>query len=87
MDYLKFEIRFSAQSHRIRKSDYVVVDFVVNTDGSIQGVNAIGGKGYKMGKQEAINLAKEMPLWYPGELEDGRKVRTRHAVVVRSIFN
>ena len=56
----------------------VVVQFVVNTDGSIVDVNAVKSPHEDLSK-EAIRVVKMMPAWNPGE-QAGKKVRVRYTM-------
>lgn len=60
----------------------VVVQFVVNTDGSIVDVKTVGAKKGGGLEEEAIRVVKNMPKWIPGK-QDGKKVRVQYSLPVR----
>ncbi len=53
----------------------VYVQFVVNTDGTIQDVQVLKSVGYGC-DEEAVRLIKSVPRWTPGK-QSGRAVRSR----------
>lgn len=58
----------------------VYVQFVVNTDGSIQDVVVVKGVSDLIDK-EAVRVVKRMPKWTPGE-QAGKNVRVRYTVPI-----
>lgn len=51
----------------------VIVQFIINTDGSIEGVEALTRHGYGM-EEEVVRLIKKGPKWVPA-MEFGTKVK------------
>jgi protein TonB len=58
----------------------VLVSFIVNTDGSIEGVELVQGIGGGC-DEEAIHIIKISPRWMPGMIK-GKAVRTRMKVPI-----
>lgn len=58
----------------------VVVDFVVNKDGSLSDVQAKGSVDSSLG-DEAVRIVKSMPQWIPGT-QNGVPVRVRYNVSI-----
>ena len=58
----------------------VLVSFIVNTDGSIEGVELVQGIGGGC-DEEAIHIIKISPRWTPGMIK-GKAVRTRMKIPV-----
>ena len=59
----------------------VLVEFVVESDGSITHVRVVVGADPPL-DEEAVRIVKEMPRWIPGE-KDGQKVRVYYNVPIR----
>jgi len=67
-------------SKEMEEQGIVYVEFVVNTNGSIQDVKIIKGVSELLDK-EAMRVVKMMPAWTPGE-QAGKKVRVRYQVPI-----
>jgi protein TonB len=52
----------------------IVVQFIVNTDGTIVDVKTVGAKKGGGLEEEAMRVVKGMPDWKPGK-QNGRSVR------------
>jgi protein TonB len=63
----------------------VIVNFVVNKDGSITDVQIGRGVSEKLNK-EALRVVKNMPKWQPGK-QRGKPVRVRYRVPIRFSLN
>ena len=59
----------------------VLVSFIVNTDGSIEGIELVQGIGGGC-DEEAIHIIKISPRWSPGMIK-GKAVRTRMKIPIR----
>ena len=58
----------------------VIVEFVVEKDGSLGLINVIRDVGYGTG-EEAIRVLKECPLWKPA-MHNGNVVRVRYSLPI-----
>jgi protein TonB len=58
----------------------VLVSFIVNTDGSIEGIELVQGIGGGC-DEEAIHIIKISPRWSPGMIK-GKAVRTRMKIPI-----
>jgi protein TonB len=63
----------------------VVVQFIVEKDGSITGAEVLKGIGGGCG-EEALRVVREMPKWRPG-IQQGRKVRVSFRLPIRFQMN
>ena len=59
----------------------VLVSFIVNTDGTIEGIELVQGIGGGC-DEEAIHIIKISPRWSPGMIK-GKAVRTRMKIPIR----
>ncbi|MCM0042632.1 MAG: energy transducer TonB [Algoriphagus sp.] len=59
----------------------VLVSFIVNTDGTIEGIELVQGIGGGC-DEEAIRIIKSSPAWTPGMIK-GKAVRTRMKIPLR----
>ena len=66
------------------KEGRVILDFVVNSDGSLSDINVLRGIGRKVDK-EIVGIVKKMPKWNPGTL-NGNPVRVRFTLPVMVKF-
>jgi len=73
--YLQRSLKYPAAAQRANVQGKVYVQFVVNTDGSIQDVQVIKSVGFGC-DEEAIRVIKSGPRWNPGK-QSGRAVRSR----------
>lgn len=73
-------LKYPAHANAIGISGYVLVSFVVESDGTLTGVSISRDIGGGCG-QEAERLIGIMPKWIPGLL-DGKPARTRHSLQV-----
>lgn len=73
--FLQKNLRYPSAAQRANVGGKVYVQFVVNTDGSIQDLQILKSVGYGC-DEEAIRVIKAVPRWTPGKLS-GRPVRSR----------
>lgn len=73
--YLQRNLKYPAAAQRANVQGRVYVQFVINTDGSVQDVQVIKSVGFGC-DEEAIRLIKSGPRWNPGR-QSGRTVRSR----------
>lgn len=82
MKYLHDHIHYPKTARKEDIEGTVVVQFVVNPDGSLSNIKTIGG--YKGGglEEESIKVVKQMPDWIPGK-QDGKKVAVQYSLPIR----
>jgi TonB family protein len=73
--FLRENLRYPSAAQRANVGGKVYVQFVINTDGSIQDVQILKSIGLGC-DEEAIRLIKVVPRWTPGK-QAGRLVRSR----------
>jgi len=73
--FLQRNLRYPAAAQRANVGGKVYVQFVVNTDGSIQDVQILKSVGFGC-DEEAMRIIKAVPRWTPGK-QSGRIVRSR----------
>ena len=73
--YLDKTLKYPGAAVRANVEGTVLVSFVVNTDGSIQGINVVKNLGFGC-DEEAIRVIRAVPLWNPGR-QSGRAVQSR----------
>jgi periplasmic protein TonB len=78
--YLKDNIRYPKIALENGIKGKVIMQFVVNTDGSIQDIKVMRGIGGGC-DEEALNAIKKMPAWKPGRM-NGRPVRVKYTLPV-----
>lgn len=80
MNWLAVNIRYpdAAQQHGVQGR--VIVNFVVEKDGSISGVRVLKGVDKDL-DAEAIRVVKRMPKWQPGK-NNGESVRCYYTLPV-----
>jgi TonB family protein len=78
--WLMKNILYPQIARNMNVQENIVVSFIIETDGSITGVNIEKGNDASL-RREAIRLVKSMPNWIPGE-QDGRKVRTKYMLPI-----
>ena len=65
LEYMETHMVYPAGMRRLNKSGEVVVEFYVERNGVISGVNVVRGISKEF-DDEAIRLTRYMPLWTPG---------------------
>lgn len=80
MEYLNKNIRYPKQCQKMGIKGRVIVQFVINTDGSISDVE-VKQKVHPMLDKEAVRVVQEMPKWQPG-MQKGKNVRVRFTLPV-----
>ena len=73
MAFLRDNVRYPDLAHKQGVQGRVIVQFVVNSDGSISDAKVIKSVHEYLDK-EALRVVNAMPYWEPG-VKDGQKVR------------
>ena len=81
MKYLRDNIQYPRISRENNSQGKTLVNFVVNTDGSIQDVEVLRSSSDVYLDREAIRVVKGMPKWNPGK-QAGKTVRVRFTLPV-----
>ncbi len=80
MKYLSSRIKYPTISQEMGTSGKVIVQFVVDKDGTITSPEVVRGVDPYLDK-EALRVISTMPKWKPGE-QNGKKVRVKFTVPV-----
>lgn len=83
-NYLKTNLKYPEEAKKALIQGTVVLDFVVEKNGSISTIRVMKDPGGGLGA-EAIRLIKAMPTWQPGEL-GGVPVKARFTLPIRFRF-
>jgi periplasmic protein TonB len=78
--FLQKNLKYPAAAQRANVSGKVYIQFVVNTDGSIQNVEVLKSVGFGC-DEEAVRVIKSVPRWTPGK-QSGRAVRSRFTIPI-----
>jgi protein TonB len=73
INFLQENLEYPSKAKRKNIQGTVVVQFIVNTDGSISDIQAISGPEEL--RQAAVNTVKKSPNWVPA-FQFGKKVRS-----------
>lgn len=82
MKYINDNIKYPTISRDAGSEGTSYVGFVINTDGSIQGVEIVKSSSDPYLNGEAIRIVKNMPKWNPGK-QGGKPVRVRYTLPIR----
>ena len=80
LKYLSTHIKYPTMSQEMGSQGRVIVQFVVDKDGSITNPTVVRGVDAYLDK-EAIRVISGMPKWKPG-VQNGKKVRVKYTVPV-----
>ena len=80
MDYLKKNIQYPEAAKKAGVQGRVILQFVVDKDGSIDNVSVLRGVNPDLDK-EAIRVVSNMPNWKPG-MQKGKPVRVKYTVLI-----
>lgn len=78
--FLGKSIKYPTVSQEVGSQGRVIVQFVVDTDGSISGAQVVKGVDPHLDK-EALRVINSMPKWAPGR-QAGKAVRVKYTVPV-----
>lgn len=73
--YLRSEMMYPPQARQLGIEGKVMVEFVVQTDGSISDIKVLKGFGYGS-EEEAMRVVQNMPKWIPGS-QNGKRLAVR----------
>jgi protein TonB len=82
--FISENIVYPTQARELNMQGVVIVQFVVEPDGSISGVEVARGLSYAL-DSEAKRVIGKMPNWNPG-IQDGNAVRARFTLPIRFIL-
>lgn len=85
MQWIQENVVYPQEAIEMGEQGMVYVQFVVNTDGSIEQVNVVRGVSESL-DAESKKVVKKMPKWTPGE-QAGKKVRCRFTLPINFISN
>lgn len=80
MKYLSTHIKYPAVSQEIGAYGRVIVQFIVDKDGTITDPVVVRGVEVHLDK-EAIRVISSMPKWKPG-MQNGKRVRVKYTLPV-----
>lgn len=80
MAYLQSNIKYPQMAKELEIQGKVIIEFVVETDGSVTNVTVKRGIGGGC-DEEAVRVVKAMPKWKPGK-QRGKPVRVRYTLPV-----
>ncbi len=80
MEFVKKNLHYPAEARRMRMEAIVMVEFVVNRDGTLTEIKAVKDMG-RGTAQEAERIVKLMPKWVPGS-QSGIPVRVRFIIPI-----
>ena len=85
VQYLGKNVKYPKKSQRKGIEGRVLVNFIVEKDGSVSNVRVIESVNDAM-DAEAVRVVKKMPKWEPG-MEDGEKVRISFNLPIKYRLN
>ena len=85
MTWLRENLKYPQQAMKEHATGRVLVNFVINTDGSIDEVKILRSV-HPVLNEEAMRVIKEMPKWQPG-MKDGKVVRVRFTMPITFSLN
>ncbi|MCD8540646.1 MAG: TonB family protein [Leadbetterella sp.] len=80
MKYLQKNVNYPAAAQRANASGKVILQFVVEKDGSVGQISVIKSVGFGC-DEEAVRVLKSMPKWSPGR-QNGQAVRVWYTLPV-----
>lgn len=82
--FLSRHVVYPAVAYENGTHGYVIVNFIVEKDGSLSAIKVVKGIGDQC-DEEAARVIKTSPRWSPG-VQDGKAVRTYYTVPVSFNF-
>ncbi|MGH2644234.1 MAG: energy transducer TonB, partial [Chitinophagaceae bacterium] len=81
LHYLSSEIRYPNKARKKGIQREVIIDFIVNENGTVSNVKIIQSVSNEI-DNEAVRVVKRMPRWQPG-MHDGKDVKVSYELPVR----
>ncbi|MBQ5578250.1 MAG: energy transducer TonB [Prevotella sp.] len=85
MKYLQTNIRYPEAAHKAGTQGRVLVNFVVEADGTISNANVLRSVSEEL-DAEAIRVIQNMPKWKPG-MQNGQAVRVKYTIPISFRLN
>jgi TonB family protein len=85
MEYLSTNVRYPEAAHEAGTQGRVVVNFIVEPDGTISNANVVRSVSEEL-DAEAIRVVENMPKWKPG-MQNGKEVRVKYNIPVSFRLN
>lgn len=85
MKYLSTNIRYPEAAHKAGKQGRVIVNFVVEADGTISNANVLRSVSEEL-DAEALRVVENMPKWKPG-MQNGKAVRVKYTIPISFRLN
>ncbi|NPA33756.1 MAG: energy transducer TonB [Chlorobi bacterium] len=85
INYVYKNFQYPKECEEIGAQGTIVVNFVVEKDGSVSNIRILRGIDCEAAHQEAIRVVKSMPKWKPGR-QQGRPVRVYFNLPIRVII-
>jgi TonB family protein len=85
MKYLSMNVRYPEAAKKAGKDGRVVVQFVVEADGSISNAKVVRSVNEEL-DAEAVRVIEKMPNWKPG-MQNGKAVRVRYNIPIAFRLN
>ena len=70
MKWLTKNLRYPSDAQRNKKEGKVVVQFIVNKDGTMSDLKVVKSAQYASLDREALRVMRKMPKWTPGVQND-----------------
>ena len=80
MNYLSTNIHYPEAAHKAGIQGRVVVNFIVEADGTISNANVVRSVSEEL-DAEAIHVVQNMPKWKPG-MQNGKTVRVKYNIPI-----
>ena len=80
MNYLSTNIHYPEAAHKAGIQGRVVVNFIVEADGTISNANVVRSVSEEL-DAEAIRVVQNMPKWKPG-MQNGKTVRVKYNIPI-----
>ncbi|MES2378568.1 MAG: energy transducer TonB [Bacteroidota bacterium] len=82
--FLSSNIKYTKQMKLTQVQGKVIVQFIVEKDGSLTNIKAIKGPGGGT-SEEAVRVMQKSPKWQPG-IKDGKPVRVQFAAPITFVY-
>ncbi len=85
INFVYKNFQYPKECEEIGAQGTIIVNFVVEKDGSVSNIRVIRGIDCKAAEEEAIRVVKMMPKWKPGR-QQGRPVRVYFNLPIRVVI-
>ena len=81
MQFIKTTMSYPQSCYNVKIEGRTIIQFVVEKDGNLSGINVVRSSGSKDLDREAVRIVNKMPVWEAGQ-QGGKAVRCKYTLPI-----